>query len=395
MRGVVEQRGDKRWRVRVFVGREGGHTRWVSRTITGTKRQAQVALATLVTEVETGQVAKSHAGSVADLLDRWLDDIALTRTAYTMREHRRSVERDIKPAIGAVPLDRLRGRELDQFYRELLRRGLSPASVRRHHSILHAALDRAVKWGMVASNPANRATPPGTTRSTACCPSIRDVQRLISSAEALDAVLAAAIALGAVTGARRGELCALRWSDVDWVKRRLRLDRSLTVLDRAPQEGPTKTHSRRDISIDDTLAAFLSRRQAEQRAYADKVGTVLVDDPYLLSRSSDGAAPCLPDGLTAGYARLAKALGIPGHFHELRHFAATVAIGSGADVQTVSGRLGHADPSVTLRVYAHAVEARNRELAGLLGSTVLGPMEGSPELDEADPPPPPELESAG
>jgi integrase len=265
MRGVVEQRGDKRWRVRVFVEREGGHTRWVSRTITGTKRQAQVALAKLVTEVETGQVAKSHAGSVADLLDRWLDDIALTRTAYTMREHRRSVERDIKPAIGDVPLDLLSGRELDQFYRDLLRRGLSPASVCRHHS-----------------------------------------------------VLAAAIALGAVTGARRGELCALRWSDVDWVKRTLRIDRSLTVLDRAPQEGQTKTRSRRDISIDDTLAAFLSRRQAEPRAYADKVGTVLVDDPYLLSRSSDGAAPCLPDGLTAGYARLAKALGIPGHFHELR-----------------------------------------------------------------------------
>jgi hypothetical protein len=86
MRGVVEQRGDKRGRVRVFVGREDGHTRWVSRTVTGAKRPAQVALAKLVTEVETGEVAKSHVGSVADLLDRWLDDISPTRTAYTMRE---------------------------------------------------------------------------------------------------------------------------------------------------------------------------------------------------------------------------------------------------------------------------------------------------------------------
>ncbi len=395
MRGVVEQRGDKRWRVRVFVGREDGHTRWVSRTVTGTKRQAQVAVAKLVTEVETGQVAKSHAGSVADLLDRWLDDISPTRTAYTMREHRRSVKRDIKPAIGTIPLDRLSARDLDQFYRELLRRGLSPASVRRHHSILHAALDRAVKWGMVASNPADRATPPGTTRSKASAPSIRDVQRLISSAEPLDAVLAAATALGAVTGARRGELCALRWSDVDWDKRTLRIDRSLTVLDRVAKEGHTKAHSRRDISIDETLAAFLSRRQAQQRQDADKVGTALVDDPYLLSRSADGSVPCLPDGLTAGYARLAKALGIPGHFHELRHFAATVAIGSGADVRTVSGRLGHAGPSVTLRVYAHAVEAHERELAGLLGSTVFGPMDGRPELHETYSPAPPELENAG
>jgi hypothetical protein len=181
MRGVVEQRGDKRWRVRVFVGREGGRTRWVSQTITGTKRQAQVALAKLVTEVETGQVAKSHAGSVADLLDRWLDDIALTRTAYTMREHRRSVERDIKPAIGPGHQHRRNARRLP--------------------------------------------VPP-------------------------------------------------------------------------------------------------SRRAAQ---HASQVGPALVDDPYLLSRSADGSVPCLPDGLTAGYARLARGLGIPGHFHELRHFAAIVS----------------------------------------------------------------------
>jgi hypothetical protein len=222
----------------------------VPRTITGTKRQAQVALAKLVTEVETGQVAKSHAGSVADLPDRSLDDISTTRTAYTMRE--------------------------------------------------------PVKWGMVVSNAADRATPPGTTRSTVSAPSVKEVQRLISSAEALDPVPAAAIALGAVTGARRGELCALRWSDVDWDKRPLRIDRSLTVLDRVAKEGRTKTHSRRDISIDEALAAFVSRRQAEQRRYASQVGVALVEDPYLLSRSADGSVPCLPDGLTAGYSRLAQ-----------------------------------------------------------------------------------------
>ncbi len=200
-------------------------------TSTGTKRQAQVALAKLVTEVETGQVAKSHAGSVADLLDRWLDDITPTRTAYTTREHRRSVERGIKPVIGAVHLDRLSARDLDQLYRDLFERGLSPASVRRHHSILHAALDRAVKWGLVASNPADRATPPGTSRSTVTAPSVKEV------------------------------------------------------------------------------------------------GIALVDDLYLLSRSPAGSVPCLADDVTAGYARLAKGLGTPGHFHGLGHLAATVAIG--------------------------------------------------------------------
>jgi hypothetical protein len=90
MRGVVEPRGDDKWRVRVFGGRENGKVRWVSRTIAGTKRQAQVALAELLTEVEAGQATKSHPTSVAEQLDRWLADIEPTRSAYTVKEHRRS-----------------------------------------------------------------------------------------------------------------------------------------------------------------------------------------------------------------------------------------------------------------------------------------------------------------
>ena len=109
-------------------------------------------------------------------------------------------------------------------------------------------------------------------------------------------------------------------------------------------------------------------------------------DPYLLSRSADGAMPCLPDGLTHAYSRLAAKTGVGGHFHQLRHYAATTSIAGGADVRTVAGRLGHADPSTTLRIYAHAVEARDRELAGVLGAAVLGSMNGSGQSDRAHPP---------
>ena len=221
------------------------------------------------------------------------------------------------------------------------------------------------------------------------------MQELIAEAEKTDTVLAMAIALAAITGARRGELCALRWSDVNWSRRTIAIARSLTVVDRQVSEGPTKTHQRRDIAIDDALGAFLARRRGEQERFSGRVGVELVNDPFVLSRSADGSEPCLPDGLSHQYQRLADRMGLSTHFHELRHFAATTAIAGGADVRTVAGRLGHADPSVTLRVYAHALEARDRELAGFLGSIVLGPVDGSPELHEAHPPAPPELESAG
>jgi integrase len=224
---------------------------------------------------------------------------------------------------------------------------------------------------------------------------VADVQRLVVEAEKTDTVLAIAVALAAITGARRGELCALRWSDIDWSKRTLTITRSLTVVNKVVTEGPTKTHQRRDIAIDDALGAFLVRRHVEQRRYAETVGVILAADPFVLSRSADGLEPCLPDGLSHQYQRLANDLGLATHFHELRHFSATTGIAGGADVRTVAGRLGHADPSVTLRVYAHALEARDRDLASMLGRAVLGPMNRGSELDEADAPPPAELEGTG
>lgn len=367
----------------------------MSRNFKGTKRQAESALAKLLADVERQQVATIKVGTLGELVDQWLDDIDPHRSAYTMREYRRIVTKTIKPALGGMRIDKITGRHLDDFYRKLHQGGLSSSSVHQHHSVIHASLGRAVKWGLLPSNPAERATPPRPTRSTASAPAVGDVQRLVAEAEQTDTVLAIAVALAAITGARRGELCTLRWSDVNWPRRTLTIVRSLTVVDKVVTEGPTKTHQRRNIAIDDALGAFLTRRRAEQERYAETVGVQLVDDPFVLSRSADGSTPCLPDGLSHQYQRLAHGLGLASHFHELRHFAATTAIAGGADVRTVAGRLGHADASVTLRVYADALEARDRDLAGMLGRAVLGPMDGSAEPDQADPPASPQLEGAG
>ena len=283
------------------------------------------------------------------------------------------VEHDIKPALGPVRLDKLTAWQLDEFYHDLLARGLSPSSVRRFHSVLHASLARAVKWGHDPDNKADRATPPSLVSKTVTAPELMDVQRLIQEAERDKPVLAAAIALAAVTGARRGELCALRWSDVDWSRQRLTISRSLTDIDGVMKPGPTKTHQQRYIALDDTLLALLNKRHSDQEAYATAVGVELVEDPFILSPVSDGGTAFKPDTLTDYYKRTAKKLGLDTHFHELRHFTATTAVASGTDIRTVSGRLGHADPSVTLRVYSHAVEERDRDLARFLGTAVLGP----------------------
>jgi integrase len=155
MKGGLDHLGNH-WRLKVFVGRQRGKVHHVSRNFTGTKRQAQSALAELVTEIASGRVATGHAITVADLIDRWLDAIEPDRSISTMHGYRRITNVNIKPFTGAVRLDRLTGQHQDRLYRQLSQRCLSPASVHRHHAPVHAALERAVKWGMVPAKVAHR-----------------------------------------------------------------------------------------------------------------------------------------------------------------------------------------------------------------------------------------------
>jgi integrase len=129
----------------------------------------------------------------------------------------------------------------------------------------------------------------------------------------------------------------------------------------------------RVLSLDDAVKAFLSVRWDEQRKYAAKVGVELVADPFILSRHADGAQPCMPDGLSHGFRRVADELGIPYHFHSLRHFAATEAIAAGHNVRAVAQQLGHADPSMTLRVYTHARSEASRAIGKTLGDALGRP----------------------
>jgi integrase len=373
VKGNLTELGDGHWRLRVFVGRDGtGRIKQVSRNFRGSKRQAESALAKLIADTERRQVATKHVGSLGDLLDRWLEATAPDRSAYTVHEYARMINRNIKPELGAVKLDRLTAQHVDAFYGELRGRGLSAASVRRHHALLHATLEQAVRWDLLPKNPADRATQPRAVASTISTPTDNQVLALIAEADRSDPALAAAIVLASITGARRGELAALRWSDIDLAAQSLRITRSLTAIRGVWAEGSTKTRQTRKLSLDEALAAYLAKRRADQEAQADLVGTSLVKDAFVLSPVADGSAPYMPDRLTDNFRNLAKRAGLRAHLHQLRHYSASVAISAGSDVRTVAGRLGHANASTTLNIYAHVIEARDQQLASLLGRTVLG-----------------------
>ncbi len=377
--GHIVRRGNT-WRVHVYLGVDArtGKQRYLTRTVRGTKRDAEKVRAALVAQAVQGKFGETAAGTVADVTERWLEHIEPDISPATASAYRVYLRNWIIPRLGEQKIDRLRPADLDRFYASL-RKHLSPASVLKVHSILRAALGQAVRWQMITDNPATHASPPRPVRARVQAPTPDDVGRLLAAAQAEDPEFALYLRLAAVTGARRGELCALRWDDFDLEGGQIVVARSLTVGDKGVIEKRTKTDRVRRLALDDVTVKALhyQRRLAEERAQA--CGVELSPKAYAFARDPEGREPWRPDsGATGRFMRLRDRLGLEGiRLHDLRHYVATHLLEAGVPVRAVSERLGHANATTTLGIYAHAVPATDQRSAELLGD-LLAPKEPSP-----------------
>jgi integrase len=345
--------GSGQWQLRAFSGADptSGRPIQVSRAFVGTERAAVKALAGLVADVEASRCERTRA-TVAQLLDKWLAQIEPTRRPKTIAEYRSKIDKRIRPALGGVRLDKLGSDTLDAWYRKWLAEGLSPGTVHHLHAILSAALNQAVKWGWIDRSPAARSSPPPLRQTPMKIPTPEQLNQLHRAAAGVDQVLATAIALAALTGARRGELAALRWSDVDLLAGRVRIARSLTVVGGTAHEGPTKTHQVRDIALEDAGVRLLRDHWEYMRDLSKRAESPLVEDPFILSENANGGLNVGPDLITHRFASLTRRLGMAFRFHDLRHFSVSTLIAAGVDVRTVAERHGHAQATMTLNRYA-------------------------------------------
>jgi hypothetical protein len=227
---VSGTRSNSVYELRVYVGRDPltGKIRHISRHHRGGPSSADAALRKLVEDLESKRSGGSNV-KFGQLLDRWLEQIEGDRSPTTMREYRRLIEKTIRPALGSTSVRRLNAHKLDELYVALSYRGLSPASV---HAVIRSACRQGVKWGWMSSNPATDASPPRVRYQPQAAPTPDEVRAMIKAAEADDPDMATLIAVAAVTGARRGELCGLKWGDVDWIAASLTIERSVAVVGR-------------------------------------------------------------------------------------------------------------------------------------------------------------------
>jgi len=290
-----------------------------------------------------------------------------------MRKYRQLAESVVRPELGHIRLSNLSARDLNKLYAKLTAKGNKPATVRKAHAMIGTALHYAERGDLIERNVARRAQPPAIHASHVTAPSPEEVRAILFAAEEVEPALATLLLLAALTGARRGELCALKWPDIDFVAGTVTISRS--VYDQAGGGGwgekATKTHQVRTVGLDDLGIAALRRHRAAVDDLAATLNLDVLSDGFVFSRSPVGAEPIRPDVLSKFTRRVAEAAGVDTHLHALRHFSATQAIAAGFDPVTVSGRLGHADPSITLRVYSHALVQRDRELATALGRTLM------------------------
>lgn len=360
------------WKLRVSAGLDPitGRYRYISKTVTGGPRIADKALAHLVVEVKQSYSTTSLEMLVNEFLRvSEASGIGLK----TLDSYQTLTKNHVIPRLGSKRVESLTAQDLDRLYLQMAKDGIGISTIQHFHALIRTVLTQAVKWGLIEKNVASLSTPPTFRRKVTTAPSPEELGQILTAASKRSPQLAAVFALCALTGARRGEALALRWSDYDPKAKTLTIARSIGYTSRdGIFEKSTKTHGIRRIGIDETLEGVIVS-QIEALGKNAEFGFELVHDPFLFFGEPDGSVSLHPDTPSKYFRKMCDLLGLPYHLHQLRHFTATQLIAAGVDVRTVSGRLGHADPSITLRVYSHVLEAQDRAASEYLGSRVFIP----------------------
>jgi integrase len=374
---VIRKRRDG-LQVQVYAGRDPltGRKRYVSQQVPGqtkaSMRQAKQVEARLLEEVGAGRHKGSRSRTMSELLERWLEWRPTVRpiAPTTVSSYRAAMDRYILPALGKLPVRQVDAATLDAFYAHLRTRGgkdgrpLKASTVHEVHAVLSGALKQAVVWGWIGHNPAKQATAPTVEKPDVQPPSAEDAARLLAIAMGESPELGLFLRLAVVLGARRGELCSLRWPDIDFDHGQVLIAGNVVRVPRkALVHKDTKTHAKRRVAVGAGTLDLLRVHRVAQAKQALACGATLPVEAYVFSHVPDGTKPIDPDGVSHRFLRLARRLEVNWRLHDLRHFMVTQLVAGGVDWRTVSGRAGHADGHMTLGTYAHFQHAQDRQAA--------------------------------
>jgi integrase len=326
-------------------------------TFVGNKTDANKALVARISEITDGSYVSPDRSAFGAFLSEWLVTSKARYGAKTFERFESMARVHIIPTLGDVSLQKLTAAHLNRAYAGWIAAGLSAQTAKHHHRLIHVALVSAVKQGRVRLNVA----------SIADCPRVDRAERKHFAPDELKAIFAAAegspiaavIALALATGARRGEILAIRWGDVDGS--RLAIRRALVETNAGVSIKTPKNGRARVVTLPQSAMKLLEELRPPNAAEGDYV-------------FGDGITPIEPDSVTKRFRTiLAKAKVKGGTFHALRHSAATQLLELHVPPKVVQERLGHSSISITLDTYSHVMPSLQEDAAARLDA-VLAPI---------------------
>jgi integrase len=368
-RGSVRRRGKRSWQIRFDDGVDAAgrrNARWA--TVKGTRQDAQKELTRLLAAADAGTLPDPSKITIAEYLRNWLDrDIDLS--AKTKERYRELAELQIIPHLGNTRLQQLKPKQVGDWHKTILETGakkgggpLSARTVGHAHRVLRRGLQIAVEDQVLARNVASIKSPPTVAEEEV---EILDKEQIPVVIDKLTGHhLHDIVVVDLNTGLRRGELLALRLSDVDFAKAELRVRWSLEETKAGLRFKEPKTkQSKRTIVLPPNAVAVLRERRREVLETRMALGLGKPNTDTLLFAEPDGS-PTPPRRLTTRWREACVSLDLPRvSFHALRHTHASMLIHDGVNVVKISRRLGHKNPTVTLNIYAHLFDKDDREAA--------------------------------
>ena len=375
MPGYITKRSKSSYTVVVDLGRDPvtGKRRQLWRSVKGTKRAAETLLVQLLSQRDQGIDQPPGKITLADYLERWLADYGTTNLSpKSYRNYADVARRHLIPALGSVLLSKVRPQHIQSYYSKALqsgrldgRGGLSPASVLRHHQIIHAALRQAVRWQLLDRNPADAVEPPRQRRLDMPVLSRAAVQLLIAAAD--QTPYGAIVHMAAMTGLRMGELLGLRWQDVDLEQALLHVQQTVhRVTGQAFLfREPKTSKSRRAVALPASTVGRL--RQQRQRQLEERLALGPAYRDYGLVFATPIGTPIDASNLRRAWLRVVHEAGLSGlRFHDLRHVHASLLLQQGTHPKVVSERLGHSGIGITMNLYSHVMPVLQAEAAARL-----------------------------
>lgn len=344
--GYDRERGT--WYARVYVRAPDGR-RVAHKSRAATPEAAEEERRRLVAQYGGDPTDDEPTSTLGEYLDSWLPVHSRSVRATSAKSYRTHVTKHIKPLLGGIPLHRLRARDVDRLVTVSLAAGLHPATVHRIVATLRIALARAVRRRLILDNPASHAELPSVEPRLVQPLTSDRVERILEAAEGT--WLAPVLGLIAGTGIRVGEAVGLDWGDAHE-------DEGYVVVRR------TKTIPRA-VPISDDAAEALRRHRAARTLVADDAPVFV--SPHPRRSPKDPTRRMTGMAVAQGMRRLLLRHKLPPCTpHGLRHGVATQLVAQGVHMRVIAEQLGHRDPAMTARVYAHVIPQHQRDAARLL-----------------------------